>query len=123
MSLARNPWRGFIIWTIPHMPGWHSTSRHARGYGAAWVKLRDAIMRRDNYLCQCCLKQGRATPATECDHITPKHKGGTDDEDNLQALCKPCHTDKTAIETAESQGRNAPRSAYDKSGNLIWQRG
>lgn len=32
------------------------------------------------------------------DHITPLTAGGTNDESNLQALCKQCHDRKTATE-------------------------
>ena len=30
----------------------------------------------------------------DIDHITPLSSGGTNNEDNLQILCKPCHIDK-----------------------------
>jgi 5-methylcytosine-specific restriction protein A len=53
-----------------------------------------------NPLCVECERQGRITPATVVDHIIP-HKGNLElfwDEDNLQALCKPCHDRKTAKE-------------------------
>jgi 5-methylcytosine-specific restriction protein A len=33
--------------------------------------------------------------AEELDHIVPLFKGGTNDEDNLQGLCKKCHAEKT----------------------------
>lgn len=77
---------------------WPTTSRHSRGYGTAWDKLRAFILQRDKYLCQACLKQGRAKQGNHVDHITPKAKGGTDDAANLQVLCEPCHTAKTAAE-------------------------
>lgn len=67
-----------------------------RGYGHAWRKLRDRILRRDKGLCQPCQKAGRLTPATEVDHIVEKAHGGTDAMDNLQAICGPCHRAKTA---------------------------
>jgi 5-methylcytosine-specific restriction protein A len=87
-------------------PWHHSTeSNTARGYGSQWRKLRASVMKRDKGLCQPCFKAGRVTLATECDHITPKHKGGTNDDCNLQSICGPCHTDKTARESAEAQGR------------------
>jgi 5-methylcytosine-specific restriction protein A len=38
------------------------------------------------------------TIATEVDHIVPKSQGGTDDDDNLQAICSPCHKTKTGSE-------------------------
>lgn len=71
-------------------------SRHERGYGSAWDRKRKVVMARDFGLCQVCKRSGRTRLATEVDHILPKAKGGTDDEDNLQAICHPCHVDKTA---------------------------
>ena len=75
---------------------WSGESRHARGYGSAWDKLRAEVMARDKGLCQACRSKGRVTVARECDHITPKAKGGTDAMSNLQMLCRECHTAKTA---------------------------
>ena len=78
-------------------PAWDHTrqSRHARGYGSQWDKLRAEVMTRDMRLCQPCLKDDRVTAAHAVDHITPKAKGGTDDLANLQAICRRCHLDKT----------------------------
>ncbi|MGD1323524.1 HNH endonuclease [Pandoraea pnomenusa] len=73
-------------------------NRHARGYGAAWVRRRAHILLRDCGLCQVCRRAGRVTIATEVDHIVPKSQGGTDDDDNLQAICSPCHKTKTGSE-------------------------
>lgn len=69
-----------------------------RGYGHTWRKLRESILKRDNYLCVKCAAIGRTAAATDVDHITAKAHGGTDDPDNLQALCSPCHKEKTANE-------------------------
>lgn len=76
-----------------------------RGYGAAWRKIRDAVMRRDHWLCQPCQRKSKVTAATEVDHILPKSQGGTDEGDNLQAICSACHKAKTQAEAAEAQGR------------------
>ena len=103
------------------MAGWHQGSRHDRGYGGAWDKLRLTILARDRHLCLTCLKTGRPTPATEVDHIIPKAKGGTDDPGNLASICNDCHREKTGREAAEAQGRKAkPRSRYDAKGFPIW---
>ena len=75
-------------------------SRHERGYGVEWTKLRDIVLKRDAGLCQHCRKQGRVTLAREVDHITPKAEGGSDDEANLQALCSLCHAAKSKEESA-----------------------
>ena len=83
------------------MPGWrHSTSSSARGYGAAWNKLRSIVLKRARYLCQCseCSKLGRVRTANEVDHIVPKWQGGTDDLSNLQAINTDCHKRKTQVE-------------------------
>ena len=47
-------------------------------------------------LCEECKKNGRLTPATEVHHILPINHGGTHEEANLMALCKPCHSRITA---------------------------
>jgi len=83
---------------------WSRSSRHARGYGAEWDKLRLYVLRRDNGLCQCDRCRGgglRLTLATEVNHIKPKAEGGTDDPSNLQAVSSQCHQRITA----EQQGK------------------
>lgn len=72
-----------------------------RGYNYKWRKRRERILKRDSYLCQCCLGNGIYTKATDVDHITPKAKGGTDADDNLQSLCNPCHKEKTIRERSQ----------------------
>ena len=42
--------------------------------------------------------EGVTVAASEVDHITPRRAGGLDEEENLQALCKPCHSRKTRAE-------------------------
>lgn len=74
---------------------WSKESASSRGYGSAWRKLRNRIMKRDNELCQVCIKRNRLTKAREVDHILSKADGGTDDESNLQAICRGCHEKKT----------------------------
>ena len=88
-------------------------SRHERGYGAAWVKVRKLALQRDGYLCQHCLPD-RVTPATDVDHKTPKAQGGKDDLDNLQSLCVECHKIKTAAENSK------PVDQFDDQGQPIW---
>lgn len=75
-------------------------SRHERGYGYSWEKLRVLVLQRDAGLCQPCWQSGRLTVANIVDHKTPKAEGGTDDLDNLQVICRACHTLKTAGESA-----------------------
>lgn len=79
-------------------------SASERGYGSAWTKLRHRIMQRDCGLCQPCRQAGRVSQAKQVDHIVPKSNGGTDSEDNLQAICTACHKAKTGREAARGRG-------------------
>lgn len=79
-------------------------SRHERGYGYQWEKLRKVVLQRDAGLCQPCRTKGTLTPANIVDHIIPKAEGGFDDMDNLQVICRRCHIEKTAKESARSGG-------------------
>lgn len=78
-------------------------SRHARGYGTAWNKLRVSILKRDQGLCQSCARAGIVTAAKTVDHIINKAKGGTDHPTNLEAICDACHTEKTQKESIEGR--------------------
>ena len=82
-------------------------TRHERGYGTAWVKTRARIMKRDHGLCQVCARKGLVTVATQVDHIVNKASGGSDDDDNLQAICTPCHDAKTALERRVGAGKKS----------------
>jgi 5-methylcytosine-specific restriction endonuclease McrA len=76
-------------------------SAAARGYDAAWRKLRAAKLAADP-LCAWCLARGIVTAANTVDHIRPiserpdlRMVWG-----NLRSGCKPCHDAHTARETA-----------------------
>lgn len=77
---------------------WNRQSRHERGYGTTWDKTRLRILARDCGLCQPCKRAGYFRSANEVDHIIPKAQGGTDDDDNLQAICSECHIDKGNVD-------------------------
>lgn len=53
--------------------------------------LRDAVLKRDNYLCVYC-----GGPAVAADHVTPRKHGGVDELWNLVAACTPCNSSKGA---------------------------
>ena len=60
-------------------------------YGYKWRKIRARFLHA-HPLCEQCNKEGRLTVATEVHHVLPLGHGGTNHEDNLMALCKPCHS-------------------------------
>lgn len=74
----RNRWRG---------------SAHSRGYGRAHQKVRAETMKRDCYLCQRCLEQGRTTPATDSHHVKKlaTHPDLHLEPSNRRSLCRECH--------------------------------
>lgn len=68
--------------------------------GRPWRRIRDRILLRDQYTCRAC---GHVTKDLEVDHIINVAEGGSDDDSNLQALCVPCHQEKTAAESARGR--------------------
>lgn len=55
-----------------------------------------AVLARDNWTCCSCGRSSREDGITlEVDHIIPRSKGGTDDFENLQTLCKKCNVGKS----------------------------
>jgi len=78
------------------------------------MTIRAAVLR-CNPLCVSCEAKGKTTAATEVDHIQPLHKGGTDEPDNLQGLCRDCHADKTRQDLGQKD-----RARFDASGRVVW---
>lgn len=61
-------------------------------------------------LCRAHAARGEIVPAEEVDHVIPLFKGGSNDEDNLQPLCKACHVEKSIAEM------RATRPGLDENG-------
>ena len=72
-----------------------------RKRGSAGVRDRERIRARDCGLCQECKRRGKTALGAAVDHIAPLWKGGSDEDDNKELLCIPCHDAKTAREAAE----------------------
>lgn len=74
--------------------------------GRAWMAKRQRVARAYDYRCQgpgC----GRVWVAShdQIDHRIPREQGGSNDESNLQPLCRDCHDRKTAAEAASRAGK------------------
>ncbi|HHM4835725.1 TPA: HNH endonuclease [Pseudomonas aeruginosa] len=70
-----------------------------RGYGYRWQQARARYLAK-HPLCRLCSDAGKVVAATEVDHIIP-HRGDMElfwQESNWMALCKVCHSKKTATE-------------------------
>ncbi len=64
-----------------------------------WQVLRRQLLTQQPF-CTECMKAGKYTLANEVDHIVP-HRNNERlfyDPSNLQPLCRPCHSTKTARE-------------------------
>ena len=94
----------------------HGTMRPPRPYTTErrrWRHARAVVLERDGHRCQCC---GKASWPLEIDHILRIKDGGAEWEtSNLQALCRSCHSEKTARENAT----NVPGSAEWR--RAIWE--
>jgi 5-methylcytosine-specific restriction protein A len=64
---------------------------HDKTYGYRWRLIRNRYIQK-HPLCEECLKAGRFVPADEIHHILPPELGGSNEDENLMALCKSCHT-------------------------------
>lgn len=79
----------------PHRPP--EADRQARRAlatnSAAWRRLRASVLAAEP-LCRECGKKGRVTAASCVDHVDGDAMNN--DPSNLQPLCSPCHSRKTA---------------------------
>lgn len=79
--------------------------RAAAGLVQQWsasAELKSAIFQRDGDSCAYC----RSMHDLTIDHRTPVHRGGTDDLENLQVLCRSCNGAKRDMTHDEFVNRN-----------------
>lgn len=90
------------------MPG---QGRRSTPLPKGWHRTRARILRRDGRACQWPLTTSGACgePANQVDHIVPASQGGSDHDDNLQALCPYHHKIKTGREASASAHAKPPR--------------
>ena len=88
-------------------PSWRTTPK-PQGWGA----IRKRILKRDNYECQMTTPLGVCRAwANQVDHITPASLGGSDQPDNLRALCHDHHKIKSSSEGGKAaQAKRIPRT-------------
>jgi 5-methylcytosine-specific restriction endonuclease McrA len=59
------------------------------------AKQKEAIAHRAGGCCEYCRSQARFSPDPfSLEHITPRSKGGTDEDDNLALACQGCNNRK-----------------------------
>ena len=86
------------------MSGQWAGSTSAQELPADWPQRREATRQRAGGRCEGRVRGTRCpNPGGHCDHIKPRSLGGTDELRNLQWLCEPCHSRKTAREAAQAR--------------------
>jgi 5-methylcytosine-specific restriction endonuclease McrA len=58
-----------------------------------WTQRREQVMERDRLTCQRCGRSFADSRPLEAAHVVARAKGGSDDLNNLRALCIACHSD------------------------------
>ena len=102
---ARTPWA--------NRPHWRER------YGNAWPQTRKRILERDGNTCQAkgCGKFGDTV-----DHKTPRFEGGTNDDSNLETLCRTCQQRKANEEANRARARKREGGVGSKVHTLKRQR-
>ena len=88
-SGCSTPGCSYLTWRDGKCKRHQRPSASQRGYGAHWTLIRAEHLQLEPY-CRVCGAQ-----ATDVDHIVPKRAGGSENRQNLQSLCKQCHSAKT----------------------------
>lgn len=91
-------------------------------------RIRHEVFKRDGYRCRECGASKDEGATLEIDHIIPIAKGGTNDIDNLQTLCKKCNRGKytdawvggeTDLEVAENEYRQLLKLKHEYEEKLL----
>jgi 5-methylcytosine-specific restriction protein A len=83
---------------------WQRSGPDLRKRGRAGQRDRAEVLREEP-LCRACTAAGRVEPSTRVDHIKPLSDGGSDERENKQGLCEPCHDAKSKAERAAAAKR------------------
>ena len=73
---------------------------------------RTRILARDGGRCRVC----STTERLSIDHIIPRSRGGSGEDDNLQVLCLSCNASKNNRLAADMAPRPTPRSSHRDAG-------
>jgi hypothetical protein len=96
-------------------PVWRGGSDPNRGHD--WRKRAERIRERDGYACRWCGKtQEQAGQKLSVDHVRPwrefEDKAEANDESNLVALCRKCHSKKGGLERKWLKGDGLALQEY-----------
>jgi len=77
-----------------------------RKRGRAGVADRRQVLEEEPF-CRVCLTNGMQVASYVVDHIVNLASGGSDERSNKQALCIPCHNEKSRLERAAGRWSGA----------------
>jgi len=83
-----------------------------------WTTTTKRILQRDG---RQCYRRGPQCigAATQVDHVIPHSQGGSHDDSNLAAICKPCHDEKTKVEATAGKKRRSGRLPAERLPGLL----
>ena len=84
---------------------------YRKGYKELSNATKQAVKRRDKNQCVKCGSRNDL----EVDHIVSDAKGGNSSMNNLQTLCKVCHSIKTKKEISEAHKAMHMQSLYSET--------
>jgi 5-methylcytosine-specific restriction enzyme A len=105
----------------PMVNGWKYKKDNGRLTGRAAVVRRQRFLEAQP-LCAHCEARGFVIAAVEVDHIVPLFKGGADDIENMQGLCRPCHDKKTRDDLGWSMSKECDVNGLPKDPRHHWNR-
>jgi 5-methylcytosine-specific restriction endonuclease McrA len=85
---------------------WDNNAYRGRHLPPNWGSVRTRVLNRDKRRCKLSLP-GCQGKATDVDHIGDKNDHSLE---NLQAVCRPCHNQKTSRQGVDAQRRMRERS-------------
>ena len=85
--------------------------------GAKWRRLRAQVLT-ENPLCEHCLRRGYLVAGKEVDHIN--NDPSDNHRDNLQSLCKPCHSRKTQADMGKRSYEGCDANGLPLDPNHPW---
>lgn len=90
-----------------------NTDGRLRGRKLQATRLR--IWAASGGLCARCRRLTAYPHGFELDHKQALHKDGSNDDENMQVLCPPCHQVKTAQDCGYKE-----RAKFDEQGRVQW---
>jgi 5-methylcytosine-specific restriction enzyme A len=108
----------------PSVPGKSRCAEHitsnwdrrppSKAYSGRWASIARKVLQRDGFICQLAFPGICKRRASQADHITAVAEGGTNELDNLRAVCPPCHRRRSAQQGAAAVNQRRTRNVQSR---------